>query len=75
MSEWQPIKTAPRDRTRVLVTWSGTYACSHHVRVACFDFPEPHSKKRAWCGDGEQTFGNQLIRPTHWMPLPEPPKP
>lgn len=73
MSEWQPIETAPRDGTYVLVgrdmgePWGfvrGTgYYIGEGTRVAgwvCRGINDP---------PGEFGLGN----PTHWCPLPEAP--
>ena len=73
MMEWQPIETAPKDGGCVLL-W----------------LPEPWAEveKAGWCGpwetwvrggppgdpDGEMPYGIGSLIPTHWMPLPEPPK-
>jgi hypothetical protein len=59
MSEWQPIETAPKDETRVLLVAS--YGTMHTA----------FWRDGLWrCGGMGQYFNN----PTHWMPLPEPPK-
>lgn len=57
--KWQPIETAPRDRTKILV------ACDAEVFAAtwCDSF-------RAFCIDLD---GQPLREATHWMPLPKPP--
>jgi hypothetical protein len=68
---WQPIETAPKDGTAVLLYSDGD--CS----VARFD-------GRNWQvqGDGQNAvrymsdFGTEYLThdwPTHWQPLPEPP--
>jgi len=58
---WQPIETAPQDAW-ILAFWSGLRA------------PAPPSVVRwqsdCWCDEE----GEPLIEPTHWMPLPAPPK-
>lgn len=59
MSEWQPIETAPKDGTPILVADSGPYAF----------VVEWNNKHRAWLGADRSAW-----EPTHWMPLPEPPK-
>lgn len=61
MSEWQPIETAPRNGTRMLVAWLGNPAINRlHFRV----------RDKEWCDEQ----GLCYRQPTHWMPLPEPPK-
>jgi len=59
---WQPIETAPKDGTFILVAVPGEVAI-HIMLVWWLD---------GWCLDMTNTpiVGN----PTHWMPLPEPPK-
>lgn len=63
MSEWQPIETAPKDRSVLLAAWvaSGPY----YVREV------------GWWEEadgGFWSFPSEGV-PTHWMPLPEPPLP
>jgi hypothetical protein len=64
-SEWQPIETAPRDGTNILIVnhkgniASGLWQCG------------------GWWlrgGNGPNTFFNDHHGPTHWMPLPSPPE-
>lgn len=65
--EWQPIETAPKDRTFVLL--SG------------FEYDRPparwielgHFTGHVWQQDG-MLNGEYLYEPTHWMPLPAPPR-
>ncbi len=89
MSNWQPIATAPRDGTEVLCTWvhdiDGRRWWSGHVHVLAY-WPNWHDEgKGAWVLDGDfaTKFDPDGIHheppyncsePTHWMPLPEPPK-
>ena len=83
MSNWNPIETAPKDGTAVLVMrdiWPGTSTgraieCNgHNTYVAEW-----------WGGDNDSDEGHWVcymdavldpdcpIEPTHWMPLPFPP--
>ena len=57
---WQPIETAPKDGLVVLV-----YP-NYHCAVTC-----GYYVKGTWRDDLDKNFE---IEPTHWMPLPEPPK-
>ena len=75
--EWQPIETAPKDRTHILV-YFGT------MGIWQVSWTEPASCDwEIWCTD-DNKHGPYALRgyndtgpraPTHWMPLPEPPQP
>lgn len=60
-ADWQPIETAPKDGTRVLVADENVW-----MAVA-----------RNWPCNGywieDAASGMRLNPPTHWMPLPSPP--
>ncbi len=64
--EWQPIETAPEDGTEVLA--SG------------FLYDDPangrwiEACKFWWSGWVLSSNDSKVYNPTHWMPLPEPPK-
>jgi hypothetical protein len=59
MSEWQPIETAPKDGTFVLV-WDSYYGCPEIARAT---------------NDGTFFTGDWdfKCRATHWQHLPGPP--
>ena len=60
VDQWQPIETAPRDRTP-FIAWFGDYAESgYFVDDGVF----------VWQHDGD----SPIKSPTHWMPLPVPPR-
>jgi hypothetical protein len=61
MSDWQPIETAPKDGTRVLIAHTNVW-----MAVAWFWPCNMH-----WTED--TASGMKLNDPTHWMPLPDPP--
>jgi len=69
MTEWQPIETAPKDGTDILIyqppekIWGLIF--EHVIYVCHFD-----GRGRWTESDGER-YSN--FKPTHWMPLPEPP--
>lgn len=64
--EWQPIETAPKDGTWILVTGCNT---SPLVLVAGY-----REEKQLWQAPGRWvTYGFVTVKdPTHWMPLPAP---
>ena len=74
MSTWQPIETAPRDGTWVLL--ADPDLCDEHGVL----LPVPAEFRPEVTGwgspDGEwmDLHGCRVITPTHWMPLPEPPE-
>lgn len=78
MSDWQPIETAPRDGTTVLLWWR-----REELDVAywaCGVWREFGDGSRGWMGESfhasaPETWTRLLgERPTHWMPLPTPPE-
>ena len=73
MSEWQPIETAPKDGSVVLATWGDL------VVMATFHCEGSSSDVYAVAVPDKEFFQwhemvNRLFRPTHWKPLPQPPK-
>jgi hypothetical protein len=71
---WQPIETAPKDGTLVLLYFPG--GCFSNDGNVCVGF---------WSTDGSDDWfsrecdSNSMTElgdfPTHWMPIPEPPSP
>ena len=80
MSEWQPIETAPKDGTRVLLF--PQYCVAHwefgdeNWMIAPLDMSEMPVEERFkgtfYCIYPEVIYEDGV--PTHWMPLPEPPQ-
>ena len=67
MTTWQPIETAPKDGTKILVCHIHYYS----PITAWWSSYHPNAKgKETWREDGS----NYKLNPTHWMPLPEAPK-
>jgi hypothetical protein len=73
---WQPIETAPRDGTLILLF------CDHHdgdpewrighYDQAPFGKPGPFGRYVWQMQDDGGCFAEQIV--THWMPLPDPPE-
>lgn len=84
MTEWQPIETAPRDGTEIIGIFSNDYGDQPKPTVygpwtiafrngawwASWDDASVIEAEGYWGCD----FKGAPIDPTHWMPLPEPPK-
>lgn len=66
---WQPIETAPRDQSWVLL-WSRD--CDPAFGVFRWDIEDDE-----WVSDekADRWVESQSYGPTHWMPLPSPPEP
>ena len=73
MSEWQPIETAPKDGGDLLLFCPARGAVRGSWNACKYDSkPRPY-----WTHDRERLYGVKDTRadqPTHWMPLPKPPK-
>lgn len=76
--EWQPIETAPKDGTLILVyngENEGYCTGKHQIGTASWEMAYSgytDDKRCEWlsnaCCDGVSNY-----KPTHWMPLPKPP--
>lgn len=58
---WRPIETAPKDKSSILIIDSDNF-----ITIGEF------SEKRGCFANTEECW--KIETPTHWMPLPEPPK-
>ena len=67
---WQPIETAPKDGTHIIAFRPGN---TPHIEGMYWAVYEDTDRAGAWhwSYDGDAPRENP---PTHWMPLPEPPK-
>ena len=68
---WQPIETAPKDGTQILV-WDG-----NNFNVSWYGYPSVSERYKAFIyGEavGDYNCFSEVYEPTHWMPLPEPPQ-
>jgi hypothetical protein len=60
--DWQPIETAPKDGTNILLGWP--------TMVLSGYWADWRSRKSWVTSRGEYS---DKYAPTHWMPLPDPP--
>lgn len=68
MSEWQPIETAPKDGTVILLSDSIETTCGYWgAPVSVFKRPDQ------WLSYWPMKKSAIGSLPTHWMPLPCPP--
>ena len=73
MSEWQPIETAPKDGTEILLKIPQLWE-EPQGRIGSGDY-----FSACWYDESSEFWVNRLggwislYRPTHWMPLPKSP--
>lgn len=71
--EWQPIDTAPKDGTKVLIS-DGRYVIdAYWDDNASLEQCERGPAWQVFNCDGDCWYSVAVTDPTHWMPLPEPP--
>jgi hypothetical protein len=72
-TQWQPIGTAPKDGS-MLFLWS----MGIHQGSWCIDEGYSGDEEPSWFDNSRDSFTTGYsaspLNPTHWMPLPEPPK-
>jgi hypothetical protein len=69
MSEWQPIESAPKDGSKVLLNWKSGIVIGWYERRTVNTHLSPW--RRDLFGKGDTAWGAE---PKHWMPLPQPPE-
>lgn len=78
MSTWQPIETIPKEPdTWVLLCWSYKGHEVNIIRIGKYfgEYPNVMVKCELDFGDFSASgYSDKEDSPTHWMPLPEPPK-
>ena len=68
--EWQPIETAPKDGTPLLLA-SRSDVGPNYTAVGVWDCDSAEEGGQCW---RDRIFDADQLAPTHWMPLPDPPK-
>jgi len=80
MSEWQPIDSAPRDGTRLLLAEGRLFSagswCSFMGGEPRWwtDNPVAFAEPDEQHANYDFAFDEYVKHPTHWMPLPTPPE-
>lgn len=69
--EWQPIETAPRDGTEILAYRRDAGVFTIHF-VAPADMIVSDDEEPCWFSLNGDDLTDDM--PTHWMPLPKPPR-
>lgn len=72
MSEWQPIESAPKDGTFILLAGPSGYRSTPLRVEVCRWVPQ---YRHGWQNHAFDSFGDGGHGPTHWMPLPALPAP
>jgi hypothetical protein len=68
VSGWQPIETAPKEFGPDILVWDGQF-----VTLAWWHGDEDE-EEQYWRDSTAPDHSDGRLNPTHWMPLPEPPK-
>lgn len=77
-NSWQPIETAPKDGTNILLYENGIICVCSYVKPHLLSDDAKYWTPMAG-GLQLYDFNGDIVEefesPTHWMPLPEPPRP
>jgi hypothetical protein len=76
LTEWQPIKTAPKDGTDVIVMYQHIDTQIVHNAFWMGDSDDDPEDIGWWSyeySEGSRIKLEDWMEPTHWMPLPAPP--
>ena len=70
MSEWQKIETAPKYEEVMVWPYPTGYCMTAELGIPT------NGKEYGWYFTVEDSYGVNYYKctPTHWMPIPEPPK-
>lgn len=79
--EWQPIETAPKDGSQILIAAMDNFLTVGYwnEREYIWSIPSDVETQKAGVRHFRKAFNSdgdilEIYFPTHWMPLPEPPK-
>ena len=75
MTEWQPIETAPKDGTPILIYGSNGRGVKQMTTALWDRDSEELGKWKLCVADGWECEEFLKREPTHWQSLPAPPKP
>ncbi len=76
MSEWQPIDTAPKDGTEVLLfipNWNNDVKIGNWCDTVELDYGKVRRDRKYWYAGHSYGMAPDP-KPTHWMPIPKSPK-
>ena len=74
LTGWQPIETAPRDGTEILMTNGVNVSSGQWFSEYGGTYDQEGAPNGDGCDDGWSDWsGGMQPDPTHWMPLPPPP--
>lgn len=79
-NEWQPIESAPKDGTYVLLyypAWKREVWIGHYWITETLNYGKSTGRREAWYANGMASLfstSKTEPQPTHWLPLPLPPE-
>ncbi|MDE2019724.1 MAG: DUF551 domain-containing protein [Patescibacteria group bacterium] len=75
MNQWQPIETAPKDGTKIdLFVMSTASGRGGRIPDCVWQSHKNKWKSHWFHGNGFEATRVSWFEPTHWRPIPEPPK-